>query len=259
MRKMDACPGCKRHVLASDGACPFCGATLTRRDFAVLASSILIGGTTLACDQDPPAVEYGAPRAPEPAVTWDQVFVDWRATFGLSESLKSWASKKPGTSVLYAVALGTTRITLSEAAADSITITDEQGKARKITTKPSVDLAASLKKEEKQEVEVDARKFNCDVRTYEVMKRTLKVWSSNDAPERLVKVEYGGETTELVALAEKLTVAGKEHSCYVWRSVSGNVETRFWRADGVPGLTLKWQQKTPRGTATLEVREIKEK
>jgi hypothetical protein len=42
----------------------------------------------------------------------------------------------------------------------------------------------------------------------------------------------------------EMTVAGKKYSCAQWQTKSGETTVTEWRAEGVPGLVLKWEAVT---------------
>ncbi len=253
-QSLGPCPKCRRHVSAGADVCPFCG--VSRRGLLVAAGALLVAPDAAFAQDPQPA--YGAARPPEHIAVWDRVFADWRTLYALGGSAESWAKRAPGTSVSYRLDTVNGKVdirtTLVEVGADAVSLKNEPGAVRRLSRKP---YPLKLEKEEKQELEIDGKKFNCDVRSY---KSGMKVWLTADIPGGVAKMAFPGETHEVVKLSEKIVAAGKERTCVVWCSTgaSGGMETREWRAEGVPGLVVKWEETVGKQVTKLELTEIKE-
>ena len=261
-KKLGPCPSCQRHVFVSDERCPFCGAAWTRRGF-LSAAAVLIAAPIADAFGMVQETKYGGPRelterALERSWVWTRLGSNWRVEFALSRIAESWASHKAGTKVTYKSKgpqkIGkkdsiTTTWTLRKITDKDVTLFSEpmeSDKGEERTLSRSTDLPAGTKVEEgsAETVEVDGKKFKCDVKTYTNGARVIKVWLCKDAPFGVVKTVYGQETGQLIKLSDELTVGGKKYSCALWETVNGTLTIREWRSTDVPGLVVKYEEMT---------------
>ncbi len=244
---MGPCPRCRRHVLAAERTCPFCG--LTRREVLIAVGALLVTADTSRAQEQ---AKYGGARPTPDWAAWNHALAHWRVTVGLSPAVKSWSEHKVGTSVAYSVTIkrgadaarkSSVQATLDAVAADSVTLRVEADGAKPFPQQ--FQLKAGVPKEfkvtdlGKEELAVDGKKFNCDVKSYDGNGIAFKVWHCADAPSGLVKVVQGGETTAIEKLDVQLTAAGKARPCTIWVTTSGATEVREWQSKDVPGLMVK--------------------
>jgi hypothetical protein len=67
MEPLRLCASCKRHVLVSDAACPFCGATPGPTKAVKIAAAAVIAATSMAVTATTLGCGYGAPVPPTDA------------------------------------------------------------------------------------------------------------------------------------------------------------------------------------------------
>jgi hypothetical protein len=232
---------------------------LTLRGF-LSAAAVLIAAPIADAFGMVQETKYGGPReitdrALERAWIWTRVAANWRVEFALSKVAESWASHKVGTKATYTAKSNstgkekkiTTTWTLKKVTEKDVTIFSDPlptDKGEERTLSRSTDLPAGTKVEEgsAETVEVDGKKFKCDVKTYTNGARVIKVWLCKDAPFGVVKTVYGPETGQLLKLSDELTVGGKKYSCALWETVNGTLTIREWRSTDVPGLVVKVEE-----------------
>lgn len=230
---------------------------------------MILGGIAAPVADTAPMIQetkYGGGRpndhfAWEHAWVWKRLADDWRRRLELSKAGESWAAQKPGTSVTYSVKMTgypgfATTYRLVAASDDrvsiSITVPDEKPQERPLPFKTDPKSV----EEGTETLKIDGREFACTIRTFE---STRKVWLCADAPFGWVKSVSGAETTQLVKLSEAVTVAGRKYPCSVWETVNGDLRIREWRSTDMPGLTVRWEEKTPKSTLVIEVTSIQKK
>ena len=275
--KMGPCRCCGRHVRIDEHRCPFCGKTWLLG--AAAAAGILLGSPSIAAPAPDAKMEaweqdqdYGIERLPSEnevkaaAWMWDSVLLDWKASLGLSDTSKSWAAFKPGTSVTFKVGDGKATVNLAfqltKVTDKAVTVGLRLGRGadteKELALGGSIPSDAKVVSERKEEVELDGKKFSCTVKAYEWPGREITIWTCGDVKGGLVKIEQPKETTRLVK-TEELTIAGKKRSCAVWETVYGETKITEWRAEGVPGLVVKRTDATKdKVTRTVEVVAINE-
>jgi hypothetical protein len=287
------CPKCRRHVFIASSNCPFCGAVWKALLSAAAAASLLLGAPTHAAPvpdrpavaQDPvplygPAREHDE-RTVEVPTLWDAVYADWAAKVGIARPGKSWSTRKAGSSATYAIKMSkvgqrphsaAATYVLSEVAKDAVRLKVSSGgglaQERNLALLEDVVKDAKVVEEATETLEADGAKFDCVVKSYEMIGRSFKVWWCKDAPGGLVKFTSGEETTTLTKRSETVTVQGRKIECHVWTTVAGGTEAQEWRSDAVPGQLVKRTEtvknpEKPKGeplrTATIELTGFVEK
>jgi hypothetical protein len=257
------CPCCRRHVRLTEHRCPFCGKAWLLS--AAAAAALLLGGReaspapipdlpSVAADQEQ---EYGVPRVVkkvEWAWVWDRVTDSWKSQVGFTASSKSWAGRRPGTTVTYNVATVTNaidtetfvltyRLTGVDETHASIAVSGSNriGDKRQIALKAGLPEEAKSADQGKETIDVAGKKVECTVKSHEWPGRELRTWTNADGA--VVKIVSGEEISRLVK-SEEITVAGKAMACSVWETKVGDTTVTEWRSETVPGLIAQWEEVT---------------
>lgn len=263
--ELGPCPACKRHVFVGDERCPFCGASWTRRGF-MTAAAALIAAPVAACDAPVQETKYGAPRPPDPrsletSWIWNRHYADWRATHGLTEGARSWASHKIGTTVTYKAVptagwSGPITVTykLAKLTEKEVTLVSEVATAKPAErTLPRKPAEVKWEAIGNETIEIDGKKHDCEVKSAKIGGQELKVWFVKDG---WVKAICGYDTTQLLKHATSVTAGGREHSCALWETVNGALTAREWRSADVPGLLVRREEMIKHGAETTLVIEL---
>lgn len=262
IREMGPCPKCSRHVFLPEGGCPFCGAawTLSRRDFGIAAVAATAAIIAPAADAhgrqeqakygvqrpEPPPVKPPRPDAEaEVALIWTPLMSNWMEEAGLLSHGKSWSAHKVGTVLaLTATASGrpasftaTYRLAKRNDAVVNLEVAFPGVKPfeRAVGCLDGIDKEAKVTNDGKETVEVDGKKFECDVKAYELPGKSFRVWWTKDAPLGFAKATAGDETTLLVKTAEKLEIGKKTFTCSLWETKRGDRTIKTWRYADIPG------------------------
>ncbi len=261
---MKPCDKCKR--LHAEPQCPFC---LTRRQMVIGAAAIVAAPLALKA-QDPPAPAYGVARPPEPVDKaldlLDPTQEGWMEDVGLISAAKAWSSHAAKTRVtlLATHVVGKnpatkapTIVTLVKAEKESVTIRVERQKQkpveRGLPIATGITSDAKVTDLTKETIEIDGTKFECDVKSYEMVGRTFKVWSHKELPFGFAKVSSGDETMKLVKAKDSITVKAGTYDCSLWETTTPSGTRRVWRSDKMPGLTVKSEIKSKDGDETMTV------
>ena len=122
------------------------------------------------------------------------------------------------------------------------------------------------KKVGEEEIEVDGRKFKCEIWQYSTADWTTRAWICKEAgvPGGALKIETiraksGVETkTKLLKLSEKVKVGDKELDCAVFevsiKEKNSTTSGRSWRSNEVPGFEVRNEMKGQIDGTELEYR-----
>jgi hypothetical protein len=247
---------------------------LTRRDFgiaAVAATAALLApkadAAVLPADQE---TKYGIARPrPDPAaeqiLIWDRLYGGWMTEFGLLSPGKNWSGRKVGTLVSFTGSSGggvgrpsSTAVTyrLAKKADTGVSLDIEffgaKSVERTLTCNDGVAKDAKVTETGKESLTIDGKKFECEVKSYEVPGRTFKIWWNKDLPMGFAKAVSGEETTTLQKSKETVDVAGKKYDCSVWETKRGDTTIKSWRCADFPGTVVRLEE-TVKGGGTVRI------
>ena len=273
---MGPCPTCSRHVFLSEGACPFCGAswTLTRRGFGIAAvaatAALLAPRADAAVKPSDQEAKYGIARPrPDPAaeqiLIWDRLYGGWMTEFGLLSPGKNWSGRKPGTLVSFTgtssggagrPASTAVAYRLAKRADSGVSIDIEffgaKSVERTLTCADGVAKDAKVTETGKETIDVDGRKVECDVKSYELPGRTFKICWNKDLPFGFARCSSGEETTTLLKSKETVEIASKKYECSTWETKRGETTIKTWRCADFPGTVVRLEE-TVKGGATVKI------